>query len=413
MSKFHRRLIEPIVEGLLSHMPVVGIEGPRQCGKTTLLKSMIGGRGKVGWRYVTLDNPATLAAACDDPVGFVSGDSPLAIDEIQRAPELLLAIKAKVDSDRRPGRILITGSADLLRMPRIPDSLAGRMALAQLLPLAESEVRGKSPPQMLPNLFSGRPPTQPDEPPDDMTGRALTGGFPAARVRDEGAARRAWFRSYIRALIEKDVPEVATIQRSTELLRLLQALALSAGALLNVDNRSGDLGIARVTVERYVTVLENLWVVRRVPSWHRSGLKRLIKSAKIHFVDSGLLAAIAGYGRAKCETDRTILGALVESWVFAELSKLATWNEDPIAIYHYRDRDQVEVDFVLENEGGDVVGVEVKAALSVRSEDFSGLSTLRRAAGSAFRAGIVLYNGPNVYSFGNGLWAVPFSVMWS
>lgn len=406
------RFLQPNIDALLAHMPVVAIVGPRQSGKTTLAQAIIKARRKERWRYVTLDNALSREAARSDPIGFIRGDESLAIDEIQRAPDLMLAIKESVDRDRRPGRFLLTGSADIRTAPKIQESLAGRMAITTLLPVAQAEMQGKSPPLLLTRLFSGDGPSSKAAASGDVINMALAGGFPDAIARGETPARRTWLRAYAAAIVEQDLPDIADIQRREDVPRLLNALAATSGTLLNIDARARDLGMSRGATARYIQVLEQLWVVRRVPAWHRNSLNRIVKSSKIHFVDTGLLAALRRLDRDRIARDRTLVGPLLEGWAYSELAKLASWSEERIDIMHYRDRDQVEVDLVLENEGGDVAGIEVKASATVFAADFAGLATLRRQAADAFRAGVILYDGDQVVPFGDRLWAAPFSVLW-
>jgi len=393
----------------LEDTPVVMINGPRQCGKTTLVRSL----STTGRPYLTLDDDTTLAAARTDPVGFVRDLDIATIDEVQRAPDLLRAIKRSVDDDRRPGRFLLTGSANVLTLPRVAESLAGRMELVTLLPLSQAEVQGTGS-IFLEAAFAGRPP----EPRALLVGRDLVhavigGGYPEMLVRSDPRRRSAWARDYVRAIVERDVRDVAEIDKLEQMPPLLRALAHHAGQLTNFAQLAGQLRLDDKTARRYVGVLEQLFLVRRIEPWFRNHLKRLVKTPKLHFLDPGLLAAQLGVTPERIAADRSLLGPLLETFVVAEVLKLATWSDvDPIP-YHYRDKDQDEVDLVLEDRAGTIVGLEVKAAATVTAADFKGLRKLADAAADGFRVGLVLYDGDHVVSFGDRLYAAPLSCLWA
>lgn len=393
----------------LGDTPVVMINGPRQCGKTTLVRSL----STTGRPYLTLDDDTTLAAARTDPAGFVRDLDTVTIDEVQRAPDLLRAIKRSVDDDRRPGRFLLTGSANVLTLPRVAESLAGRMEVVTLLPLAQAEVQGTSS-MFLEATFAGRPP----EPRTLLVGRDLVhavigGGYPEMLVRSDPRRRSAWARDYVRAIVERDVRDVAEIDKLEQMPPLLRALAHHAGQLTNFAQLAGQLRLDDKTARRYVGVLEQLFLVRRIEPWFRNHLKRLVRTPKLHFLDSGLLAAQLGVTPERIAADRSLLGPLLETFVVAEILKLATWSDIDPTLYHYRDKDQDEVDLVLEDQAGAIVGIEMKAAATVTAADFKGLRKLADAANDGFRAGLVLYDGDRVISFGDRLYAAPLSCLWA
>jgi len=407
----YKRLIEDRIRAAMSDTPVVAINGPRQSGKTTLVKTIVTSE----WRYLTLDDQTVLEAANSNPVGFVRDLDKAVIDEIQRAPALMLALKQSIDADRRPGRFLITGSANVLTMPAAQESLAGRIEVATLLPLSQAELARATHPAFLVALFEGEPPRHVERGAtgDVLIGKVLAGGYPEVLSRDNEGRRLAWCRQYLDAIVQRDLADIASVEKPVQARRLIDALAIQIGQLTNFSDLGGKLGLSSHTVATYLNLLEQLFIVRRLEAWHRNALKRLIKTPKLHFRDTGLVAASRRLTLARVKADRTAFGPLLEGFVFAELEKLATVAEDPIAFSHYRDKDQVEVDFVLENGSGAVVGVEVKASATVTAADFAGLRKLATAAGEDFRIGVVLYDGDETLPFGDRLWAAPISSLWA
>lgn len=388
--------------------PVVMVVGPRQCGKTTLVRRLIPGDRS----YVTLDDETQLEGALRDPVGFVRALDEGIIDEIQRAPELLLAIKLLVDEDRRPGRFLLTGSADVLSLPRISETLVGRVAVIELLPLSRTEILG-NPPTFLDRAMEGSVDAV-----DavvlggELIDLVLVGGFPEMLRRTEPGRRLAWARDYLDTLTRRDVGDIADIEHRDRMRRLFRVLALQSGQLTNFSEMAGRVGIDGKTARRYVTILEQLFVVRRLQPWYRNRLKRLVKTPKLHFIDSGLLAGALGLTRERVEGDRSTFGPVLECYVHTEVLRQAQGAEIPGELHHYRDKDKDEVDIVVERADGGVVGIEVKATATVRDHDFRGLRKLA-AATDDLRLGMVLYDGKRIVPFGDGLVAAPLSALWS
>jgi len=381
------------------------INGPRQSGKTTLARQCGADRP-----YISLDDATQLAAARNDPVGFVRRIDHAVIDEIQRAPELLLALKLSIDNDRRPGRFLLTGSANVMSLPTIADSLAGRIEVHTLLPLSNAEIAGR------PSDFLERAQAQawPSRIPGSLPGigdalvaHVLAGGYPEMRSRTTARRRQAWAQSYLTTLVERDIQDVARIDEAARIPQLMAILAMMSGQLLNLSQVGGQLGLNVHTAEKYITILEKLFLVRRLPSWRRNELTRLVKTPKIHFLDAGLHAALVRVSPELLDADRGRFGSILESWVHGELLKIISLTPQPWFLSHYRDKDQVEVDFVLESPLRAILGIEVKAAATVTSADFKGLRRLRDQCGKAFVSGIVLYDGVEALPFGEGLWAVP------
>lgn len=406
------RYAEGAIREALADTRVVAISGPRQAGKTTLARK-IAGRERT---FLTLDDAAVLASARRDPNGLVRSLDTAVIDEIQRAPELLLAIKQSVDEDTRPGRFLITGSADLQAIPRTQDSLAGRIEVVPLFPLAQAEILGHPhPPRFIDAAFAGDVPRPPDATgfdPDDAVAAVLAGGYPDAVARRNERRRADWYRAYVSAILTRDLADLATLDKIARVPNLVEVLAHHAGDLVNWANLGGKLGLDAATVQRYVTLLEHLFLVRRVRAYSGNDLKRVVSTPKLHFLDSGLLAGLLGLDAGRLRLDRQPLGPVLEAFVFAELTKLAGWSDVRPAIYHYRDKDQVEVDFVLEDARRGVVGIEVNAAATVRDSDFKGLRRLQAHLGDRFRLGLVLYDGDRPLPFGERLVAAPLSVLW-
>lgn len=402
------RFVERRVRNALAETRVVLITGPRQSGKTTLAQKI----ADADMPYVTLDDQTILDAANADPIGFLRTYERAVFDEIQRAPGLILAIKTAVDSDPRPGRFLLTGSANFMTLPRVADSLAGRMSVIRLLPLAQAEIRGHVP-SFLEQVFNGNPPSAPSTSVgNDLLDIALTGGYPEVVDRTTWPSRRNWILDYVQSTIQRDVQEVARVDQLSALPRLFRVLAEFSGQLANYSGIGNMVNLNHVTARRYIDVFERLFLVNPIGPWYSNELKRLIKSPKLYFFDSGLLATMRNLTPERILRDRTPFGSILETFVFSELSKLADWSDEPYFLSHFRDRRQNEVDFVLEDLSGRVVGIEVKAAATVSSSDFSGLRCLASAC-DQFVTGIILYDHDRVVSFGESMFAIPISALWS
>lgn len=403
------RHVEAQVRAALADTRVVAIVGPRQSGKTTLVRKLAKEDGRT---YFTLDDEATRLFARNDPTGFLRGHDRAVIDEIQRAPGLVLAIKKTVDEDTRPGRFLITGSADLFAGAIAPDSLAGRVQTIELLPLSQAEIERRPPPAFLDAAFAGaiRPGAQAIT--TNLIERVLAGGFPEALARSSHARRRDWLTSYAQSLAERDVVEIAELAKVDMMRLLIEHAALMSGQLLNMSELAQRVGVDAKTIDRWLSLLGKIFLVYRVRPWFRNDLKRLVKAPKLHFLDSALLAALAGIDAAAIAEDRALLGPVLECFVHAELRKAIALSGERTSLTHYRDKDQAEVDFVIERTPGKIVGIEVKASATVRPQDFRGLMRLKESAGEAFVMGILLHDGERVLSYSDRLAAAPISSLW-
>ena len=405
----YKRFIELRVREALADTPVTLIVGPRRAGKTTLARKM----GDAGRTYLTLDDQTILDAARADPVGFIRGLDRAIIDEVQRVPDLLLAIKKTVDEDGRPGRFLLTGSANVLTLPKVADSLAGRMETIRMLPLARAEVIGRSS-TFLDKVFAGEvSPGKNVIVGDGLTELALVGGFPEAISRSSERRRQDWARSYLASVLTRDLRDVAEIEKLTELPKFVRFLAEHSGQLMNYSEFGSAINMNYKTSQRYVGLLEQVFLISALQPWYTNRIKRIIKTPKLHFLDSGLLAASRGLTFARLKENRAAFGTLLESFVFAEIMKLISWSDLRLTPYHFRDQQMHEVDIVLERDDGMIIGIEVKASASVTVSDFSGIRKLAEACGKNFAFGVVLYDGDTVVPFARGLAAAPISCLWN
>jgi uncharacterized protein len=402
------RRAEKLVREALEDTRVVVINGARQVGKSTLAEITLRGVPNGTARF--LDDPVTRAAAAEDPVRFVQHDGLMLIDEIQRVPDLWLAVKHTVDRDPRPGRFLLTGSARLLGLRSLPDALPGRSETIELWPLSQGEIDG-TPEGFTDALFTVGADLRAETgglQRRDYLDRAARGGYPEAIRRQTPRRRQRFFDNYLADLIARDVKQVADIERAADMRRLLSLLAAQTSGLLSVNRLAGELGITAPTVRSYIEILETVYLIRRIPAWSTNATTRAVATAKVIFIDSGLAASLT----AGVTADGPV-GGLVENFVLGEIARQLTWSRTLARLYHYRDRDQYEVDAVLEDNAGRIVGIEVKAAETVRADDFRGLKLLQRRLGPAFLAGIVLYCGTESLSFGDGLTCLPISAVWT
>lgn len=410
IAEYPRLAERPLIEAL-EDSPVVLIHGPRQCGKTTLARMACEPRG---YGYVTFDDLVARSAATTDPAGFIGELPPRTVlDEVQHVPGLFSAIKQAVDRDRTPGRFVLTGSTNVLLLPHLADSLAGRLEILRLHPLAQAELARTAPAFIDRLMGEGFPMRQAPRLGRELAERIVAGGYPAALARPPGTRRSRWYRDYVRTIAERDVRDLARIQALDTLPRLLALSAGQTARLLNVTELAAPFQVSRPTIRDYVTLLARVFLLEELPPWHTNRISRLVKTPKLHLGDTGLAAALLGVDADGLWSDRELLGQLLETFVLQELRRQATADGGATTFHHFRDKDMTEVDIVVERGARAVAGVEVKAAATVTQADFRGLRKLRQAAGTAFRGGVVLYDGELCAGFGDGMFAVPIRFLWT
>lgn len=388
---------------------VVLVNGARQCGKSTLV-AQIGGQRGAEWR--SLDRAATRQAAVFDPTEFVMGDGLMVIDEVQRVPELLLAIKETVDTDPRPGRFLLTGSARVLGLRGLPDALPGRMETIELWPLSQGEIDEK-PDGFVDAVFAVGPRLHHTsaESRVNYIDRITRGGFPEAIART-ARRRERFLDSYVSDLVNRDVIQLSEIERGPEMRALTRLVAARSGQLLVPGTLGNELGLPQPTIKRYLGLLEEVFLIKRIPAWSRNLSSRAVSTPKVAIVDSGIAANLLGLDAVSLRQPTSPLGPLLGGFVAMELARQLTWSRQRVDLYHYRTKDKVEVDILLENRHGQVVAIDVKAASTVKSDDFRGLRHLANRLGDELRVGIVLYTGQQTLPFGSRFRAIPISALW-
>lgn len=410
---FERNLKSQVREAL-ADTPVILLTGARQTGKSTLAKDLSDGKYKP--EYFTFDDPTILAAAKDNPKAFLDGiPTPAIFDEIQRVPELFLPLKAAVDKDRKAGSYLLTGSANVLLLPSVSDSLAGRMEVLNLRTLSQGEIEGRREnfiDRVCADEFKPKATGKAEER-ESLFRRALTGGYPEVVSRDSDGRRDAWFRSYITTILQRDVRDLANIDGLTDLPRLLSILAARSGGLLNYAEVSRSSGLPQTTLKRYAALLEQIYLIEYLPAFSGSLKQRMVRSPKLFISDTGLLSHLQGLNWEKIKFEKSLAGPLIENFVYVELKKQSAWNKTPVSFFHFRTSSDQEVDLVLEMHDGTVVGVEVKSGSSVNGDAFKGLRVMESAMSKKFKRGIVLYAGDTVVSFAENMFAVPISEIWS
>lgn len=395
-----RHLVEALADS-----PAVLIHGPRQCGKTTLARLVGASRG---YRYITFDDDVVRDAARDDPLGFAAGlPERVILDEVQRVPSLFTALKMEIDRRRAPGRFLLTGSTHVLLVPRLSESLAGRLQTLRLHPLAQCELEQRGS-DFLDALFAGgfaveRTTRLGERLPERIT----AGGYPAALARPPGRRRANWYHGHVDALVQRDVRDLASIRRLEILPRLLATAASQTARMFSVSDLAAPFEVSRPTIRDYATLLERVFLVERLPAWHSNRLNRLVKRPKLHLCDTGIASALLGMDGPALAYDRTLFGQLLETFVYQELRRQASWHDVRMSFHYFRDKDGAEVDIVIEGGASGTAGVEVKASGTVRAADFRGLRKLRGALGDRFASGVVLYDGEATVPFGDRLHAVP------
>jgi uncharacterized protein len=407
---YRPRHLEKVITEALADTRVVIVNGARQAGKSTAVHRLV--RDRPGVLERKLDRANDLSVARLDPTEFVAHDGLLVIDEVQRAPELILPIKARVDADNRAGQYLLTGSARLLGLRSLPDALVGRAETIELWPFAQGEIDG-APDRFVDTVFGpvSDLSTAATLNRSDYLERMVRGGFPEA-VERSGNRRARFFESYARDLIDRDVTQLGEIQRRDDLARLLSILADRTASPLSIEGIANGLAISKNTVERYIVLFEEVFLVKRIPAWTNSATTRANRQRKLVFVDSGMCAHLAGLSAERLHRDPARSGSLLESFVISEIMRQLVWSDAFARLYHYRTRDGEEVDAVIEHHDGRVVGVEVKASSSISGDDLRHLRHLRAKAGENFYRGVLLYTGTEVLPLGDRLVAAPIDSLW-
>ncbi|MGH2824078.1 MAG: ATP-binding protein [Thermoleophilaceae bacterium] len=410
--KLVARQIRPLLLEALAESRAAALLGARQVGKSTLVRELSASDYRA--RFITLDDELTANAARADATGFVAEiEGPAVIDEIQRVPGLLLAIKQRLDSNQARGQFLLTGSANILTLPTVADALPGRVEYVNLWPFSQGEPSGRRE-EFIDRLFAGRFPQISGAPVGRgaVAATIATGGYPEVQGRT-ARGRSRFFSSYIASIVGRDLEDVANVRNVENIERLLRVVAARAGTLTSFHGMGGELGLDKNTVAAHTKILEDLFLVRRLPPWHVNLGSRQIKSAKLYIVDSGLLSFLIGADERRIADDGQVAGTMLQNFVAMELLRQNDWTQEPASLFHYRDNKQREVDIVIERHSGELAGVEVKAAATASSADFAGLRYLRDKLGARFKAGVLLHTGGETHPFGDRLAAVPLSGLWS
>ncbi|NQV16520.1 ATP-binding protein [bacterium] len=407
-SKIYPRYLMENLKAALTDTPAVLIHGARQSGKTTLAK-MLGNE----YSYYTFDDETTLTAARLDPIGFVDRlPNRCILDEVQIVPEIFRTLKKAIDEKREPGRFILTGSANLMLLPQVSDSLAGRVEILRLHPLSQIEIESSGANAIL-RMFAGEiasKDTKIDY--DDILDRVVRGGYPEPFKRVNIARNRTWYRNYTTTIIERDLQDIAKIHNIGSMPKLLKMLANQTAQLINVSEIAPAFQLSKPTLKHYTELLNRIFMVEFLQPFFRNRIKRLVKTPKVHITDTGLACSIMNISAEQLQSDPGKFGHILETFVYNELRRQASWLVEDIEFFHFRDKDGYEVDIVLEDNQGKVVGVEVKASATIRENDFVGLKRLQRLIGKQLSMGIVLYLGDRLISLGHGLYAAPISALW-
>jgi uncharacterized protein len=410
-KKHFNRYIKKAVRAALADTPVVFVMGARQTGKSTLVEELLDD----SWNLVNLDNQVQLNLITSDPVGFMRAnqDSRVAIDEIQRLPDLLLNIKQSVDANRKPGRFVLTGSANAMLLPKVADSLAGRIETILLTPLSECEIH-----DVKPNFLSHL--TQINHFPrincvankNYLIQRVVEGCFPEPLLRSSPERAATWYKQYVNSLVQKDMRDLFNIDHPEKMLTLLKLTAYYSGKLINFSDLSNKVNLSAETIKKYIQLLEHLFLIRKLPAWHSNEQKRLVKTPKVHINDTGLSCAMRDIDFNYLINNPSEFGPLLETFVINELFKQSCWLQQDLSFYHYRDKSKQEIDCIIENARGESFAIEVKASATISAKDFKTLQNFRDTEKEKFRMGVLLYDGEEVIPFGEKLFAVPIYALW-
>ncbi|MEA2111931.1 MAG: ATP-binding protein [Campylobacterota bacterium] len=412
----HRKIESTIIE-MLKYFRVVAINGPRQSGKTTLQKKIVENKEM---NYYTFDDEGTYDFALENTRNFInniSKEKNVAIDEVQMIPSVIPAIKIAVDEENRKGMFLLTGSSDMFKNSKIKESLAGRMASFNLYPLSYTEIN-KRDINIINKLFSdsfNRFDIDKKISEEDFISAVINGGYPEV-YELPSKAKKAWFDFYIKSRISKDIATIENIHldKVQDLDKLLKVLASQVASLVNYSNVANSISITDKTVRKYIQILEALYIVKLVPAYSNNQLKRVVKKPKVHFIDSGLVSHLLNVDvKSSMLGKNEHLGNLVETFVYSELIKHESYSDENVNIYHYRDSQKQEVDFVLESMSGDVVALEIKSGSTLKTNHFKGLIALAKTMNKKSFKGIVLYGGEQILPYKVGeyqFWAIPLRI---
>ena len=406
------RHITQLIREALTDTPVILLVGARQTGKSTFCSQLLED-GTFDAQFITFDDPATLAAAGADPLGFLKGlNKHVILDEIQRAPELFLSIKKLVDQDRKSRRFILTGSADVMTLPKVADSLAGRIEVHTLWPLSMNEIMGSAS-DFLTVLTAKEGKFSADKSRwEDILQAIVVGGYPEVVQRSTESRRAKWFESYMLSVLQKDIRDLANIEGLTQIPNILQLIATRIGSTINMSAISRLSGVKNTTLQRYMALLEHVFLLVKVPAWTPNLEGQFVKSPKIYLNDTGLLSHLRGEDKESLLANRKEAGAFLENFVVMDIIKQVSWSDQFLKLYHFSIHKGAEVDLVLENRKKQLFGIEIKSAATLKEQDFKGLKQLSKLAGDKFQKGIILYSGEEMLSFGDNLWAVPIANVW-
>lgn len=404
-----RYILANIEEALLD-TPVILINGSRQAGKSTLVQSIAQSQN---FTYLTFDDAETLALAKANPENFLKGfPRPLILDEVQRAPEIFLAIKLLVDRDRKPGQFLLTGSANVTLLPRIADSLAGRMEIIPLHPFSQTEIFQTST-NFIDLVFGSENLTALNVNNQiNVWQQALQGGYPEILQRATLKRQQAWYNSYISSILLRDVRDIVDIESIENLPLLFNIIAARATQLSNFAELSRSAKIPQTTLKRYVTMMQTIFLISLLKPWSINSSKRLTKAPKIMLNDSGLLAHLLGLNKNNLQQHPNLRGMLLENFIFTEISKQSSWSETHASLFHFRTTHGYEVDLLLESFDKCIVGIEIKSSNSISANDFKGLQHLAEMTSKKFHRGVVLYTGEKIIPFGEKMIALPVNCLY-
>lgn len=416
-----RNLLASLTQSI-KRFPVVFLGGARQTGKSTLVREMLPKSLKAD--YYTFDDARTLDLAVAAPQEFIESiKSPAIIDEVQLVEGIARAIKLEVDRNRQPSMFILTGSASLMVLPKLADALVGRMQTQTLYPFSQGEILGVKE-DFLQTVFDGQLKMSPESNErrskqtqgqvlkEDLAQRILRGGFPVAALESDEQARREWFGAYLSDVIRREIRQISDIERLSSVPNLLTHIASSTGGLLNMTGLGGRIGLPTTTLSRYMIILQAAYMVNLVKPWSAKLTSTLTKSPKLYLLDTGLASYLLNLDKSRLLADDQLFGRLLENFVVAELIKQIGWSKLDCELFHFRTRTGFEVDFIIKNQDGRLVPIEVKLAKSVSGDDFRGIDYFASQFMRNYHRGIVLYCGKRLIAFGNNRWALPIDMLW-